>query len=73
MEFVASDEVRRIKARLDHPVIDSDGHAIEYLPLVRDILTEQAGEDAVGRARSYDGRRRGHARLACRSRCAARA
>ena len=47
MEFVASDEVRRIKARLDHPVIDSDGHAIEYLPLVRDILKEQAGEDAA--------------------------
>ena len=47
MEFVASDEVRRIKSRLDHPIIDSDGHAIEYLPLVRDILKEQAGEDAV--------------------------
>ena len=47
MEFVASDEVRRIKARLDHPVIDADGHAIEYLPLVRDILQEQAGDDAA--------------------------
>jgi predicted TIM-barrel fold metal-dependent hydrolase len=47
MEFVPSDDVRRIKARLDHPVIDSDGHAIEYLPLVRDILREQAGDDAV--------------------------
>ena len=47
MEFVASDEVRRIKSRLDHPIIDSDGHAIEYLPVVRDILREQAGEDAA--------------------------
>ena len=47
MEFVPSDEVRRIKAALDHPVIDSDGHAIEYLPLVRDILQEQAGDDAA--------------------------
>jgi predicted TIM-barrel fold metal-dependent hydrolase len=45
--FVPSDEVRRIKAGLDHPVIDSDGHAIEYLPLVRDILEEQAGAEAA--------------------------
>jgi predicted TIM-barrel fold metal-dependent hydrolase len=47
MEFVASDDVRRIKSRLDHPIIDSDGHAIEYLPVVRDILRKQAGEDAA--------------------------
>jgi predicted TIM-barrel fold metal-dependent hydrolase len=47
MEFVPSDDVRRIRAGLDHPVIDSDGHAIEYLPLVRDILKDQAGEDAA--------------------------
>ena len=43
MEFLPSDDVTRIKAGLDHPVIDADGHAIEYLPLVRDILaTRQA-------------------------------
>src|SRR5262245_8785695 len=47
MDFVPSDDVLDIKARLDHPVIDSDGHAIEYLPVVRDILREQAGSDAV--------------------------
>jgi predicted TIM-barrel fold metal-dependent hydrolase len=47
MEFVPSDQVRRIRSRLDHPVIDSDGHAIEFLPMVRDILREQAGDDAV--------------------------
>jgi hypothetical protein len=39
--------VDQIRARLDHPIIDSDGHAIEYLPVVRDILREQAGESAV--------------------------
>jgi len=47
MEFLPRDDVTRIKARLAHPVIDADGHAIEYLPLVRDILREQAGDDAV--------------------------
>ena len=39
--------VQAIRARLDHPVIDSDGHDIEYLPLVRDFLAEIAGSSAV--------------------------
>ncbi|MDQ1429609.1 MAG: hypothetical protein QOF40_211 [Actinomycetota bacterium] len=47
MDHQPSDAVRQIRAGLDHPVIDSDGHAIEYLPLVRDILRAQAGDDAV--------------------------
>src|SRR5205814_2213388 len=47
MEYLPSTEVGAIRARLDHPIIDADGHAIEYLPLVRDILREQAGDNAV--------------------------
>ena len=39
--------VAQIRAKIGHPIIDSDGHLIEYLPVVRDILREQAGEDAV--------------------------
>ena len=39
--------VDQIRARIDHPIIDSDGHLIEYLPVVRDILREQAGDAAV--------------------------
>src|SRR5262245_19779882 len=39
--------VAEIRAEIDHPIIDSDGHLIEYLPVVRDILREQAGESAV--------------------------
>lgn len=42
-------EVDRIRARLDHPVIDSDGHHIEFLPLVKDHLREIAGADVVKR------------------------
>lgn len=45
MEFVRSREVDAIKARLDHPVIDSDGHSVEYLPVVAEILKEQSGDD----------------------------
>ena len=34
----------RVRARLSHPVIDSDGHCIEYLPAVRDEVRAVAGE-----------------------------
>ena len=37
MNFVRSDEVEAIRKQLDHPVIDGDGHLIEYNPLVRDL------------------------------------
>ena len=47
--FVPSDEVTGIRNRLDHPVIDSDGHLLEFLPLVRDILVDLAGEDVATR------------------------
>jgi predicted TIM-barrel fold metal-dependent hydrolase len=45
MNFVPSDEVQNVRSRIDHPVIDSDGHLIEYIPLVRDFIAEDAGED----------------------------
>ena len=38
-----------IRERLGHPVIDADGHLIEYLPLVRDLLVEDAGEEVAAR------------------------
>jgi predicted TIM-barrel fold metal-dependent hydrolase len=47
LAFVAPDEIRAIRARLGHPIIDADGHAIEYLPVVRDVLRKQSGDDAV--------------------------
>ena len=47
--FVPSDEVAAIRNRLDHPVIDSDGHLLEFLPLVRDVLVGIAGEDIAKR------------------------
>jgi predicted TIM-barrel fold metal-dependent hydrolase len=41
--------VEKIRARLGHPVIDSDGHDIEYLPLVREELRTLAGQGPVDR------------------------
>jgi predicted TIM-barrel fold metal-dependent hydrolase len=49
VEFVPSREVREVREHLDHPVIDSDGHLIEYVPLVRDFLVEEAGERVAQR------------------------
>ena len=36
---------REIRAALDHPVIDADGHIIEFLPAVRDFLVEEGGRE----------------------------
>src|SRR4029078_8910765 len=41
--YERSAEVAEIRGRIDHPIIDGDGHIIEYLPLVRDILVEIGG------------------------------
>ncbi len=45
--YQASDGVRQIRDGLEHPIIDSDGHLIEFLPLVRDLLVDLAGESVA--------------------------
>jgi predicted TIM-barrel fold metal-dependent hydrolase len=45
----ARTRIEQIRARLGHPVIDSDGHDVEYLPLVREELRALAGQGAVDR------------------------
>jgi predicted TIM-barrel fold metal-dependent hydrolase len=49
--FVPSDEVAKIRRSIDHPIIDGDGHQLEFFPLVRELLVEAAGADV---ARSFD-------------------
>ena len=48
-EYPPSAAVAAIRARAGHPIVDNDGHIIEYLPLVRDILVDLAGEDVAQR------------------------
>lgn len=36
-----------IRARLKHPVIDSDGHFTEYGPLLREYITKLGGKSAI--------------------------
>jgi predicted TIM-barrel fold metal-dependent hydrolase len=41
-----------VRARLKHPVIDSDGHTVEFQPALRDYIRQVAGPDLAGRYRS---------------------
>jgi predicted TIM-barrel fold metal-dependent hydrolase len=45
----AAVDAAALRSRLDHPVIDADGHIIEFLPLLRDFLVEEAGESVAKR------------------------
>jgi len=43
MSFERNAAVDRIRNRISHPVIDADGHLVEYTPVVRDFVLEAAG------------------------------
>jgi predicted TIM-barrel fold metal-dependent hydrolase len=40
-------DARRLRDRLSHPVIDADGHWIEYVPVMREAFRRIGGEAAV--------------------------
>jgi len=40
-------DVQAVKAELDHPVIDADGHVVEALPVVVDYIRRVAGDEAA--------------------------
>jgi predicted TIM-barrel fold metal-dependent hydrolase len=40
-------DARQLRARLNHPVIDADGHWIEYTPVMREAFRKIGGEAAV--------------------------
>ncbi len=42
-------DTAQIRARLTHPVVDADGHLLEFVPLVRDFVAEIAGEEVAKR------------------------
>ena len=37
----------QVRARLDHPVIDADGHVLEFVPALLDFIAEAGGPGAV--------------------------
>ena len=38
-----------IRASLDHPIVDSDGHLVEVMPLFEEVFRDLAGDDIVDR------------------------
>ena len=42
-----------VRRGLDHPILDSDGHHVEYQPAVFDILARVAGSAMVDRYRKW--------------------
>ena len=47
MAALAQTEVRKIRARLNHPIIDADGHWAEFPPLMREEFKRIGGDTAV--------------------------
>ena len=51
--FARNEPVEQIRAQLDHPVIDADGHLIEYMPLVDEMVREVADDAVADRYRQF--------------------
>src|SRR5262245_51334601 len=49
-------EARKLRARLNHPIIDADGHWLEYAPLMREEF-RRIGGDAAAEALALASRR----------------
>jgi predicted TIM-barrel fold metal-dependent hydrolase len=40
-------EARKLRSRLNHPIVDADGHWIEYMPVMREQFRKIGGDAAV--------------------------
>jgi hypothetical protein len=49
-------EAQKIRAGLKHPVIDADGHWLEFGPIIIEQLEKFGGSRAVEGFRSFNGR-----------------
>ena len=49
-------EAQRIRASLKHPVIDADGHWLEFGPIIVEQLEKFGGSRAVEGFRAFNGR-----------------
>ena len=47
MTITESGRSATIRAGLDHPVIDADGHFVEFMPLMLDVLRDVAGPEVA--------------------------
>src|SRR5215467_4091612 len=49
MAFVQNSKSAAVRAKLNHPVIDSDGHSLDYRPALIDHLKAVGGPSILGR------------------------
>src|SRR5271163_1966888 len=56
MAIESKSEAQRIRAGLKHPVIDADGHWLEFGPIILERLEKFGGSRAVDGFRSFNGR-----------------
>ena len=47
--FARTAEVDAIRAQLDHPVIDGDGHLTEHMPLLFELMQDEVGSETAAR------------------------
>ena len=47
MRLNTQTEARKLRARLDHPIIDADGHWLEYAPIMREEFRRIGGDAAA--------------------------
>lgn len=52
--FAPSADVVAIRDRIDHPIVDGDGHLLEVMPLVFDYVRDLAGEDVMRRLQAFN-------------------
>ncbi len=50
-DFARSNATAKIRERIDHPIIDGDGHLVEFTPLLLDYVRECAGPEVALRVR----------------------
>jgi predicted TIM-barrel fold metal-dependent hydrolase len=46
---VSGHDAAAVRAKLDHPVVDGDGHIVESIPVVADMIRKVAGDDVADR------------------------
>lgn len=52
-KFVPNDTVRAIRAAVDHPILDTDAHQMESMPLLLDFIAEVGGANMPKRFIEY--------------------
>ena len=43
----------RVRGSIDHPVIDCDGHTLDLMPVLLDVLREQSGAELASRLEQH--------------------